>query len=220
MRLEVFCEDRLGLTRELLDLLVLRGIDLRGIEIDPIGRIYLNFAELEFESFSSLMAEIRRIAGVTDVRTVPWMPSEREHLALSALLEALPEPVLSVDMKSKVDMANPASCQLFGQKLDRLRNHTAAQLINGFNFLRWLESEPQDSHNEHVVINGQNFLMEITPVYLQDENDQHVLTGAVVMLRSTIRMGRQLQNVAAQDVSAFSQIVAVSPKMKHVVEQA
>ncbi|MGK3445577.1 redoxin family protein, partial [Escherichia coli] len=96
MRLEVFCEDRLGLTRELLDLLVLRGIDLRGIEIDPIGRIYLNFAELEFESFSSLMAEIRRIAGVTDVRTVPWMPSEREHLALSALLEALPEPVLSV----------------------------------------------------------------------------------------------------------------------------
>lgn len=71
-------------------------------------------------------------------------------------------------------------------------------MINGFNFLRWLESEPQDSHNEHVVINGQNFLMEITPVYLQDENDQHVLTGAVVMLRSTIRMGRQLQNVAAQ----------------------
>lgn len=79
------------------------------------------------------MAEIRRIAGVTDVRTVPWMPSEREHLALSALLEALPEPVLSVDMKSKVDMANPASCQLLG-KIDRLRNHTAAQLINGFNF--------------------------------------------------------------------------------------
>lgn len=57
MRLEVFCEDRLGLTRELLDLLVLRGIDLRGIEIDPIGRIYLNFAELEFESFSSLMVK-------------------------------------------------------------------------------------------------------------------------------------------------------------------
>ncbi len=50
---------------------MLRGIDLRGIDIDPIGRIYLNFAELEFATFSSLMAEIRRIAGVTDVRTVP-----------------------------------------------------------------------------------------------------------------------------------------------------
>ena len=156
MRLEVFCEDRLGLTRELLDLLVLRSIDLRGIEIDPIGRIYLNFAELEFTNFSSLMAEIRRISGVTDVRTVPWMPSEREHLALSALLEALPEPVLSLDMKSKIEMANPASCQLFAHSQERMRNHTAAQLINGFNFQRWLESNPQDSHSEHVVINGQN----------------------------------------------------------------
>lgn len=101
MRLEVFCEDRLGLTRELLDLLVLRSIDLRGIEIDPVGRIYLNFAEIEFNTFSSLMAEIRRIAGVTDVRTIPWMPSEREHLALSALLEAMPEPFLSLDLKIK-----------------------------------------------------------------------------------------------------------------------
>lgn len=41
MRLEVFCEDRLGLTRELLDLLVLRSIDLRGIEIDPSGKFTL-----------------------------------------------------------------------------------------------------------------------------------------------------------------------------------
>jgi transcriptional regulator of aroF, aroG, tyrA and aromatic amino acid transport len=113
MRLEVFCEDRLGLTRELLDLLVLRGIDLRGIDIDPIGRIYLNFAELEFATFSSLMAEIRRIAGVTDVRTVPWMPSEREHLALSALLVAMPEPVLSLDTKGGWNWRTPpAACCL------------------------------------------------------------------------------------------------------------
>ena len=154
MRLEVFCEDRLGLTRELLDLLVLRSIDLRGIEIDPIGRIYLNFSTLDFDTFSSLMAEIRRIPGVTDVRTVPWMPSEREHRALSALLEALPEPVLSLDMRSKVELANPASCTLFGQNEDKLRNHNAASLVNGFNFMRWLESAPVESHTEHVVING------------------------------------------------------------------
>lgn len=54
-----FCEDRIGLTRELLDLLAARNIDLRGIEIDTIGRIYLNFNELDFEVFRQLMAEIR-----------------------------------------------------------------------------------------------------------------------------------------------------------------
>lgn len=62
--------------------------------------------------------------------------------------------------------------------------------------------------------------MEITPVHLQGENQEQMLTGAVVMLRSTIRMGRQLQNMTTQDLSAFSQIIAVSAKMKHVVEQA
>lgn len=220
MRLEVFCEDRLGLTRELLDLLVLRGIDLRGIEIDPIGRIYLNFAALDFNSFSSLMAEIRRIQGVTDVRTVLWMPSEREHRAMSALLEALPEPVLSLDMKCKIELANAASAQLFGQQPDKLLNHNAAQLITGFNFQRWLEGNPQHSHNEHVVIGGQNFLMEITPVHLESEQGENLLAGAVVMLRSTVRMGRQLQNLSQQDLSAFSQIIAVSTKMRHVLDQA
>ena len=220
MRLEVFCEDRLGLTRELLDLLVLRGIDLRGIDIDPVGRIYLNFAELDFTIFSSLMAEIRRIAGVTDVRTVPWMPSEREHLALSALLEAMPEPVLSLDTRSKVEVANPASCQLFGQSQSRLLSHTAGQLIGGFNFQRWLEDAPSAPHSEHVVINGQNFLMDLTPVALEGEGAARVFMGAVVMLRSTLRMGRQLQTMTSQDVSAFSQIVAVSPRMRHVIDQA
>jgi len=189
MRLEVFCEDRLGLTRELLDLLVLRSIDLRGIEIDPVGRIYLNFAEIEFNTFSSLMAEIRRIAGVTDVRTIPWMPSEREHLALSALLEAMPEPFLSLDLKNKVERVNQASCQLFAQTQEKLIGHHATQLITGFNFQRWLDSNPQNTHSEHVVINGQNFLMQIPPVYLKGEN-------------------------------AFSQIIAVSPKMRHVIDQA
>ena len=72
----------------------------------------------------------------------------------------------------------------------------------------------------HVVINGQNFLMEITPVYLKGESNTRVLTGAVIMLRSTLRMGRQLQNLSSQDVGAFSQIIAVSPKMRHVIDQA
>ncbi|GAM64779.1 transcriptional repressor protein tyrR [Vibrio ishigakensis] len=71
MRLEVLCEDRIGLTRELLDILTAQNIDLRGIEIDPVGIIYLNFPELEFESFRDIMAQIRRIDGVEDVRRIP-----------------------------------------------------------------------------------------------------------------------------------------------------
>ena len=220
MRLEVFCQDRIGLARELLDLLVERSIDLRGIEIAPIGRIYLNFSAIAFDQFSQLMAEIRRIPGVTDVRTIAYMPSEREHRALSALLTAMPEPVFSIDMKGKVELANPAAQSLFGLDEHKIRNYGIAALVSGFNFTRWLESERIEAQTQHVVIQGRDFLLEARPVYAAEEEGATLPVGAMVMLKSTARMGRQLQNLAVNDDREFQHIVAVSPKMRQVVEQA
>ncbi|MTD25812.1 transcriptional regulator TyrR [Erwinia sorbitola] len=221
MRLEVFCQDRIGLTRELLDLLVERSIDLRGIEIAAIGRIYLNFSTVSFEQFSQLMAEIRRIPGVTDVRTVSYLPSEREHRALSALLVALPDPVFSIDLKSKVELANPAAQSLFSLNEEKMRNYSAGSLISGFNFQRWLESDRIVPEAHHVVLQGRDFLMEITPIYAQDEDAEAPNpVGGVVLLKSTARMGQQLQNLAVNDDSEFQHIVAVSSKMRQVVDQA
>lgn len=109
MRLEVACQDRLGLVREILDLLVSRTINLRGIEVVAAGRVYLNFTQLEFDVFRSLMAEIRRIDGVIDVRTVAFVPTERDSRAMQAILAAMPEAVLSIDLKGRVALSNPAA---------------------------------------------------------------------------------------------------------------
>lgn len=121
MRLEVSCEDRLGLTRELLDRLVEHNIDLRGIEIDTSGIIYLNFPELEFRDFQHLMPEIRRIPGVYDVKTIPYMPSEREHHEIEALLKALPDLVFSLDSKGRVTQANQAALTTLALPPDEVR---------------------------------------------------------------------------------------------------
>ncbi len=115
----------------------------------------------------------------------------------------MPEPVLSLDTKGRVELANPASCLLFGQSRAKLRNHPVAQLIADFNVQRWLESSPQETHAEHVVVNGQNYLLEVTPVYLEGEHNERVLTGAVAMLRSTVRMGRQLQTMTSRGYQRF-----------------
>lgn len=142
------------------------------------------------------------------------------NTALSALLVAMPEPVLSLDTKGRVELANPASCLLFGQSEAKLRNHPVAQLIADFNVQRWLESSPQETHAEHVVVNGQNYLLEVTPVYLEGEHNE---PGAD-RRRSDAALNRAHGTPAADhdqpDTSAFSQILAVGPKMRHVVEQA
>ena len=79
MRLFIGCEERLGICAEILDILVKHSIDLRGIEIETPGGIFLNFPTVEFAEFQHLMPEIRLIRGVFDVSLVPYMPLERER---------------------------------------------------------------------------------------------------------------------------------------------
>jgi len=95
MRLEVNCQDRLGIAQDVLDILVEHEIDLRGIEIDELGKIFLNFPNIEFADFQHLMPKIRKIEGIEDVKTTPFMPIEREQYQLKALLQTLPDPVFS-----------------------------------------------------------------------------------------------------------------------------
>ena len=109
MRLQVSCEDRLGLTRELLARLEENAIDLRGIEIDDVaGAIYLHFPELDFARLQQLMPEFRRIAGVLDVKTVAFMPSEREHQEIQALMKALPDLVFALDGRARINHVSEA----------------------------------------------------------------------------------------------------------------
>ena len=62
MRLEIHCQDRLGIAQEVLNILVSYRIDLRGIEVDPsLGRMFVAFPSVDFERFQELMAKIRRI---------------------------------------------------------------------------------------------------------------------------------------------------------------
>ena len=113
MRLKVTCEDRLGLTRELLDILVEHQIDLRGIEIDISGIIYVNFPTLDFAALQHLLPAIRRIPGIFDVKTIACMPSEQEHNATRALLKVLPDAVLAQPVRRGAE----SSCKQGGYGL-------------------------------------------------------------------------------------------------------
>ncbi|MDC9595437.1 transcriptional regulator TyrR [Xenorhabdus anantnagensis] len=225
MRLEVTCQDRIGLTRELLDLLVLRNIDLKGIEISPARRIYLNFTQIDFNIFRVLMAEIRRINGVIDVRTVAFMPSEKEHRAMWTLLESVPEPIFSIDMKGNIELANSAALSLFDFSKEKISQKNIGYLISNYNFLRWLESEDHQQHSAQLSIKGQDYGMDIIPMQLTDENQIVRCVGAVIMLRSgehhsSVHIESPLKKLTASDDGAFERIIAASPKMVHVVEQA
>ena len=220
MRLEVSCEDRLGLTRELLDRLVEHNIDLRGIEIDTSGIIYLNFPELEFSDFQHLMPEIRRIPGVYDVKTIPYMPSEREHHEIEALLKALPDLVFSLDAKGKVTQANQSALTTLALPVEEVRGAALGSLVKGFSFSRWLEASEIRPQTCKLSINGEEYLADLMPLFVAEEKGRQALAGAVVVLKSARRVGMHFSALHAVEVGGFEHLQAESQKMKQVLAQA
>ncbi|EIM1707325.1 transcriptional regulator TyrR [Aeromonas dhakensis] len=220
MRLEVSCEDRLGLTRELLDRLVEHNIDLRGIEIDTSGIIYLNFPELEFRDFQHLMPEIRRIPGVYDVKTIPYMPSEREHHEIEVLLKALPDLVFSLDAKGKVTQANQSALTTLALPVEEVRGAALGSLVKGFSFSRWLEASEIRPQTCKLSIGGEEYLADLMPLFVAEEKGKQALAGAVVVLKSARRVGMHFSALHAVEVGGFEHLQAESQKMKQVLAQA
>ncbi|GAD79200.1 transcriptional regulator TyrR [Vibrio ezurae] len=219
MRLEVLCEDRLGLTRELLDILTSQNLDLRGIDIDPIGIIYLNCPELDFDSFSTLMAQIRRIEGVSDVRRIGFMPSERKNTELTAVLDNLSEALLSVSLKGQIDMANQKAKQLFQNSDAPLLGSQLSQILPQFTYQSWLDNGAE-RNKQPVVIAGIDYQMEIIPVHLQQDSETSVHASTVFQLRQSRYEASDAESVADHDPLGFEHFVGTSSRHKALITQA
>lgn len=219
MRLEVFCEDRLGLTRELLDILASNHIDLRGIEIDISGIIYLNCPDIDFDTFSELMAQIRRISGVKDVRKIQFMPMERHNTELISLLNNLPDAVLSIGLKGVVDMANEAALTLFHRTLEQVIGQPIITLLPTFNFNHWLEGN-QAPVRENLVLDGIDYHLDIMPVYISGDTHESTLAGAMVILRSLAQVIPHDVTLSLNNPLGFEHFVGVSNRHKSLINQA
>lgn len=217
MRLEITCDDRLGIAQDVLQILRDREIDLRGIEADPRGKIFLNFPDLAFSDFQHLMPEIRRIPNVKDVKTVPFMPSEREHLEFSLLLSKLPDPVLSMDVKGVIDIANHAAQQLFTEDSAPIQNTLISDYVTGFNVVRWLERQPREPVVEQVSIGGAKFYADILPIWMTAEGDKESFAGAVMTCKSQPVTGYWARG---GNHEAFTHILGDHPNMKRVLRDA
>ncbi len=221
MRLEIHCQDRVGIAQEVLNILVHYQIDLRGIEVDPeLGRMFVAFPSVDFEKFQELMAKIRRIPGVEDVKTTAFMPSEREHNELFTLLKTLPDGVIAIDTKANVTVINEAALDALTLQRDEVAGLPITPLVKGFNFQRWLESDDVLAQTRKIEIHGKKFIADILPVMVPTEAGHEILAGAVITLKSESRLGEQMVAFKKGDQESFNSIQASSNLMRKVVREA
>ncbi|MCF2946880.1 sigma 54-interacting transcriptional regulator [Paraglaciecola aquimarina] len=220
MRLEVSCKDRLGITQDVLDILLEYEIDLRGIEIDEAGKIFLNFPNIEFEEFQHLMPKLRLLNGIEDVKTTPFMPTEREQYQLQALLKTLPEPVFSVDAKGKIILVNDQVLSNLSVVKEDLIGSDITEVLKGFNILKWLETKPSESNAQRVRFLEQDYLLDMLPVKVPNSDGTDVFAGAVFLLKSEFRLGQQLSVFQQTIADSFVSIQTNSKAMKQLVKDA
>jgi len=219
MRLEISCEDRTGITQDVLDVLNEYEIDLRGIEIDELGKLFLDFPTIEFSNFQDLMLKLRRVDGIVDVRTTPFMPIQRERNQLRTLLETLPDPVFSTDANGKIILYNDVVASTLEMSADEIRELNIDDLIEGFNFTKWLHSKSVSPQTHKVQFIQQDYIADLLPVNIPD-NGKNILAGAVVTLKSEVRLGAQINAFRKPDSGSFDNIEANSTAMKRVIREA
>lgn len=219
MRLFIRCESRLGICAEILDILVNHQIDLRGIEIDTNGGIFLNFPTLEFYEFQHLMPEIRLIPGVFDVSLVPYMPLEREQQEMRTLLRTLPEPIVSIDLKGHIVVANEAALDILNLPEEEVLQQGLKHWVKGFNFNKWLAADRPSSESTYLQLRGRTYLADIYPIHIDSEDDQSLFAGGVITFKSPERLGRQISAYQKQ-TGEFEMIISASQSMTRVIREA
>ncbi|WP_298441957.1 transcriptional regulator TyrR [uncultured Ferrimonas sp.] len=219
MRMRVSCQDRVGLAREILEALEQFSININAIDAGSKGYVYLQIPAPSFDQLQELMPMLRKIPNVTDVRTVPYMPSEREHYAMEVLLKTLPDPILSIDLKGNLATANVSALAVLGSELNEVLDQPAGNFIHGFSFQRWLTGDTVLPQATKVTINGSQFLAEMLPIDLPDEEGTSILAGAMIQLKSPARVGKQFKALRKQS-SGFETMIADSDRMKHLLDEA
>lgn len=208
MRFELSFSDRVGIASEILTVLARRDLDVVAVEVEP-PFIFIDVPDLDQGRFDKVRAELEAVAGVLTARPVDLLPGVRRRLQLDALLDAFADPVLAVDARGRILVANAAAGTMgLGGEVQRLAQAfddpaVAADLLsNGF------RSAPREA-----AIRGESFLVETRP--LPDE-----AAGGMVLLHAAQRLGERMTALLRSDAGDFDAILGASSPMQSLKQRA
>ena len=221
VRLKITCEDRVGIAKELLAIFVEQDINLKGIDaIIESGQIFVHIPDLEFSQLQEFMPQLRLIEDVIDVKTTAYMPSEREHIVLETIVRTLPDPVISIDSKANIYGFNDMAQKKIAIPGTDIIGQPISQWIKGFNFNRYMDGDEVLAQTRKLKFLDDDYVADILPVYVPGENNNKAIAGALLMLKSELRLGQQINAFRHPKDNDFKGVQANSPVMRKVLREA
>jgi transcriptional regulator of aroF, aroG, tyrA and aromatic amino acid transport len=206
MRLDIYCQDRVGITVQILSVIEQRGWDLGCVEMfRHHAFVLINEPSLALATVSEA---ILAVDGVLSVTQPDLLPSERRRKHLDALLSKLPDPIVDINEHGGIMAANRAAAQAFAQVTGELEGKNISKLID--------HSLPEILKGNVIEAScaGKRYLLDVTQVLSESR-----VTGAVIVFRSPQRLGQEIAAMQAQKGENIDSMIAKSQKMKTITQQ-
>lgn len=216
IRLALQCDDRLGVTQEVLSTLVKYQVNLRGIELEE-GRLYIKLRTAENHELEKIQQKLLHIDGIHGVETIDFLPGEREHQELNTLLSCFPEAVATITSSGAILAASSAFYQFFNLAPDTrslIANIMTNEQLEGL--FKGMEHQP--NYKQSMVLGDKPLLLEAFPV--KQEESPSIYRVAVVVFKEPSEVAAQLERWQRSKDRSFSDIVAQSSAMKASVDEA
>ncbi|MDP2698903.1 sigma-54-dependent transcriptional regulator [Thalassospira sp.] len=221
MRFEITGENRVGITRDVVDTLTARGLDIRAFEVTT-HHIYADIPAIRPSQFDDLAHVLLRLPGIQNVQPIDHLPTERRRAQLHATLAALGDPVLAVDANGLIAQANPAAQDLAGQGVP-LRDRPLADILADPDIATLREGGFHFPERE-VVLGGQTYLLQVEPIGRVDDQgdgeDETAPWGGVLVFHRAARLGRVMTALQDRSANDFDNIIGDSPIMARLKSQA
>ncbi len=208
MRLDIVSADRLGITQEMLRVIVDRGWNLAAVEMYT-HHTFVHINEKGI-SFSTIKKELCAIPDVKDVIKVDLLPGEEKRNHLDTIISKLPEAILDIDMHGEIIVANVEAEKLLGLTKENLEGHFVCNVIP-IQLSQILSESPS---NIDIVYANKHFSIDITPIFSNSK-----VTGAVLILQSPERLGKKISERQFHDDGNIESIIGNSVKIKNIQQQ-
>lgn len=220
MRLDIRFRDRVGIAQSILGVLSGRGLYLNAVEVDR-QHLYADAPTVGPADLPELRTALQRLPDVIDVGEVDLLPGARQRLHLDALLGAMADPVLAVDAHGKVTAANAAASAVAGVAAAELPGLALAGLFHDPRLERELVEAGFRVPVREVLLGGEPFLLDATPVLEASGDAAAPLAGGVLTLQAPRRVGERLQALRASPAGGgFDAIIGDSPALRALKARA
>ncbi|MBX2831987.1 MAG: sigma 54-interacting transcriptional regulator [Rhodospirillales bacterium] len=221
MRFEIRGENRLGITRDVVNVLTDHKLDIRSFEVTT-HHIYADIPAVRPEKFPLLAHALKQIPGISDIREIDRLPTERRRAQLHATLAALGDPVIAVDANGQIAQVNPAAQTIAGTPEKPLRDMTITSILNEPSIEDLRQSGFHMPEHE-VTLGGQTYMLQVEPIgHVDDGSDivDDAPWGGVMVFHRAARLGRVITALQDRSHTGFDDIIGDSRAMTRVKSQA